>query len=126
MQAAVVGLVLAASGVFRRFGVVSSTRFAPFFSCVAVLITFLWLGALPFFGGLFLPHAHGLRLELIRIPRLIGPCSLVVVALFSCSTVAFGHCYSGRGAQLPHEPWVFYQGQYDCGRLLLVFCRFAY
>ena len=35
--------------------------------------------------------------------------------------MAFGLCYFGRGAQPPHEPWAFYQGQSVCGRLLLVF-----
>ena len=77
---------------------VAATRFiAHFFSCVAVLITVLWLGALPFYRRV-VSTARSWSHELIRIPRsFIGPCRLEVVALYSCSTEAFGHRYFGRG-----------------------------
>ena len=70
MQAAVVCLVLAASGVSGALVLFPhqhvSSRFCQLRS---VLFTSLWLGALPCFRRVVLPLAHGHRHELIRIPR---------------------------------------------------------
>ena len=128
MQAAVVGLVLAASGVSSAlvlFPLHVSSRLCQLRCCPHHGLV-AWCSAI-FSEGCFYRTLMGSAMSLyVNHAVFIGPCSLVVVAVYSCSTVAFGHCYFGRGAQLPHEPWVIYHGLYVCRRLLLVFCRFAF
>ena len=85
MQAAVVGLLLAAGGVLTGALCCFLITFPrAVFSCVAVLMTFQWLGALPFCSeGCFLPHAHGFCHEHIRISTQfsMGHAAFAVVAV---------------------------------------------
>ena len=109
----------------HRCGGVSSSRPSRLLSCVAVLFTLHWFGALPCVRMIAFTYFLALY---------FGPCFFADFAvhfmLLSGLSLWFWALLFWTGIALPHEPWaftkgstftlVFYQGQYVYVGLLLL------